>query len=369
MFITCIDQRKRSTRVQTYKLEKNQTRCQCLTKASSPSTLSLATITTLNRDKVWLSRLVRLCLTSSSFGNQPVLSDRHYQASGFILLKLPVRRSSDLVEEERYIHQSRPVVQVNSFRSGQITKHQTPKQLSHTHLTQHGIISLHHSLTHPIYMTTMSPHHQEDDTMSTMSTTSTLVPPTPEQQHQQQRTTLTGRPIQPYSHDTLTNMFCGESFQIGANTLPPGYTDTSLVHIPIKVTEYLGSPKAISSQSQTQAQDLGYDPIKREPRKGSVFSRLSSKLSGSGHGGKDTDGLRVVAMSRGDYLKYWAKGEDGKFLDSVVEPPGGRAEWLASALEWQDREGMPKARPRRTKGTEGGGVALAGIAAMVGNFA
>jgi hypothetical protein len=125
MFITCIDQRKRSTRVQTYKLEKNQTRCQCLTKASSPSTLSLATITTLNRDKLWLSRLVRLCLTSSSFGNQPVLSDRHYQTSGFILLKLPVRRSSDLVEEEIYIHQSRPVVQVNSFRSGQITKHQS----------------------------------------------------------------------------------------------------------------------------------------------------------------------------------------------------------------------------------------------------
>jgi hypothetical protein len=206
----------------------------------------------------------------------------------------------------------------------------------------------------------MSPHHQEDDTMSTMSTTSTLVPPTPEKQHQQQRTTLTGRPIQPYSHDTLTNMFCGESFQVGANTLPPGYTDTSLVHIPIKVIEYLGP---------NLSQDPGNDPVKREPRKGSVFSRLSSKLSGSGHGGKDTDGLRVVAMSRGDYLKYWAKGEDGKFLDSVVEPPGGRAEWLASALEWQDREGMPKARPQRTKGTEGGGVALAGIAAMVGNLA
>jgi hypothetical protein len=207
--------------------------------------------------------------------------------------------------------------------------------------------------------------------MSTMSTTSTLVPPTPEQQQQQQqRTTLTGRPIEPYSHDALHNMFCAESFQARGNTLPPGYTDSSLVHIPIKTAEYLG-PKPTSSQStSTQFQDLGNDPIKREPKKASVFSRLSSKIShGSSSSKHAAHDLRVVAMSRGDYLKYWAKGEDGEFLDSVVEPPGGRAEWLSNALERQEREGLAKAKPRRTKGTEGEGVALGGIAAVVGNFA
>jgi hypothetical protein len=211
----------------------------------------------------------------------------------------------------------------------------------------------------------MSPNHQEHDAMSTLSTTSTLVPPTTEQQ-QQQRTTLTGRPIQPYSHDSLPNMFCAESFQCGANTLPPGYTDNSLVHIPIKVTEYLG-PKSTSSQPPSQ--DPGNDPIKRPHHKGSVFSRLSSKISSSGHGSKDADELRVVAMSRGDYLKYWAKGEDGRFRDGVIEPPGGRAEWLASALERQEKEGMTKAKPRRTQGMEVRATALAGIGSMIGNLA
>lgn len=164
----------------------------------------------------------------------------------------------------------------------------------------------------------MSSFPKSDDAMSTAST---LVPSS-----QEPRTTLTGRPIK-YEHDTLSNTVCGESFLVGANTLPPGYTDNSLVHIPIKTAEYLAPA--------TSTQHYDNDVVKREqPKKGSVFSRLSSKISGAGSG-KDADELKIVQMSRGEYLKYWAKGDDGKFRDDVVEPEEGRAVWLANALERQ----------------------------------
>lgn len=199
----------------------------------------------------------------------------------------------------------------------------------------------------------MSSFPQTDDAMSTAST---LVPSS--SQAQEPRTTLTGRPIK-YSHDTLSNTLCGESFLIGANTLPPGYTDTSLVHIPIKTAEYL---------TTTPPSQHAENEVKREqPKKGSVFSRLSSKISGGASGsGKDDGGLKIVAMSRGEYLKYWAKGEDGKFRDGVVEPEGGRAKWLANALERQEREGVGKVTPQRTKGTEGRAGAFGAAGGMIG---
>lgn len=158
-----------------------------------------------------------------------------------------------------------------------------------------------------------------------MSTASTFVPDG--SSGPQVRTTLTGRPIK-YEHDTFSNMMTDGSFgdgMSGANLLPPGYTDSSLVHIPIKVGEYL---------SPTRSPSIGNDVKREQPRKGSVWSRISHTVSGDSKG-KTEDGLRIVQMSRGDYLKYWAKGEDGEFREGVVEPPEGRAEWLCRALEKQ----------------------------------
>lgn len=168
-----------------------------------------------------------------------------------------------------------------------------------------------------------------------MSTATTLLP------EPQVRTTLTGRPIT-YQHDNFTNMMSDGSFgdgRQGANLLPPGYTDSSLVHIPIKVGEYLNSDNSASIEDSAKDSADNDDPIKRaQPRRRSALSRLAKTLSGSsdGKGKKGDDGeLRIVDMSRGEYLKYWAKGEDGKFREDVVEPPGGRAEWLREKLEGQ----------------------------------
>jgi hypothetical protein len=171
-----------------------------------------------------------------------------------------------------------------------------------------------------------SQHQVDTDNLSVASTLVTSDSTSPSTSRPEEpRTTLTGRPIR-YEHDSLSNTCSGASFHVGANTLPPGYTDKSLVHIPIKTALYL--PPA------PQPEDAENDIKRSPPRKGSAFSRLSSKFqNGIAGNNTDVDGMKIVAMSRGDYLKYWAKGEDGNFKDNVVEPPEGRAEWLANALE------------------------------------
>ena len=103
----------------------------------------------------------------------------------------------------------------------------------------------------------------------------------------------------------------------GANLLPPAYTDKSLVRIPIKMSDV--------------------DPCDVKPvKKRGFFRRLSD-------GPNQGDEIKVVMMSRGDYLKYWAKGEDGRFLPSVEEPPEGRKEWVRKTLllnlQWRKKEG------------------------------
>ena len=138
------------------------------------------------------------------------------------------------------------------------------------------------------------------------------------------RTTLTGKPIE-YKHDNHTNMMMAETSgfgfgSAGANLLPPGYTDSSAVRIPIKLSDVPGF---------TPAEPYN-EPVKQE-KKSSFFGKLKG---GSGGKRKESE-IVVVRMSRGDYLKYWAKGEDGKFSPDVQEPPEGRAEWLRNAIELQ----------------------------------
>jgi hypothetical protein len=195
--------------------------------------------------------------------------------------------------------------------------------------------------------------------MSTMSTASTLVPSSTHQSTTT-RTTLTGNPIT-YKHDNLSNMESGIGCSsVGANTLPPGYTDNSLVHIPIKTDEYLHAAMPAAAESSGE--------IKREKSGKGVWDRISKRVSGDHESGKKDDGgLKVVAMSRGDYLKYWAKGEDGNFKAGVVEPEEGRAEWLTRALERQEREGLRKVVPRRTQGTEGSAGAFAAAGQLIGS--
>ncbi|EME48474.1 hypothetical protein DOTSEDRAFT_67495 [Dothistroma septosporum NZE10] len=156
------------------------------------------------------------------------------------------------------------------------------------------------------------------------------------------RTTLTGQPIPQQQHSSLSSMTYSEggigvTSAAGANLLPPGYTDSSMVRVPIKTADY-ASPS--------------FHDIKPEKRR-SFFSKLKT-------GSSSEVEVKVIAMSRLEYLKYWVKGEDGKFRADVVEPPEGRAAWVRMQLEinekWRE-EGILKDGPDKRVSGPGGFMA------------
>ena len=168
---------------------------------------------------------------------------------------------------------------------------------------------------------------------------------------QEERTSLTGGQIK-YKHDHHSGMMLGDGGGwaapgVGANLLPPGYTDKSRVRIPIKRADFEDAPPS---------SDIGSD-IKTE-KKGGLFSKFSSKRK------EANDDIVVVMMSRGDYLKYWAKGADGKFLDSVVEPPEGRKEWMRKQLELNEE--MKRQDPTLGKTPRGKGFTSGDIVSSMG---
>ena len=149
-----------------------------------------------------------------------------------------------------------------------------------------------------------------------------------------ERTTLTGKPIPDREHDNHSSMMLGDGGMgfgmgtVGANLLPPGYTDKSLVRIPIRQSDL--EPEA----EETESSDI-YTPEIQVTKKGmfgGMFKGLKNKTSSPRQRQRES-GFQMVMMSRGDYLKYWAKGDDGKFLPNVQEPPGGRKDWVKRQLE------------------------------------
>lgn len=106
-----------------------------------------------------------------------------------------------------------------------------------------------------------------------------------------ERTNLHGQPIT-QDHDNLSGVMLGDGGGfaapgVGANLLPPGYTDKSRVRIPIKWVDVGGKPSGESASE-----------IKTE-KKGGIFGKFSSKRSES-----IEKEFVMVMMSRGDYLKY-----------------------------------------------------------------
>lgn len=158
-----------------------------------------------------------------------------------------------------------------------------------------------------------------DDDVSLTPSETTLIPEQVDSKGEV-RTDINGNPIK-YQHDHWTNIMSDGSFtNAGANLLPPGYTDNSLVRIPIRIGKYLG-PQSTDAQN----------PVHKPEKKTGSFTKWSWKKST-----KAEDEIRVIGMSRGDYLRYWIKGPDGEFLPSVVEPPGGRAEWLRKQMVFDE---------------------------------
>ena len=123
--------------------------------------------------------------------------------------------------------------------------------------------------------------------------------------------------MQQYSPSALSNTNYDSTASQAPQFLPVKFTDDSKIKIAIP---YADLPPRLTSPSDDQDQS----------RKKSFVGRLGSKLSlpgknGDGNGeGTNKRGFRMIEMTRREYLMYWAKDEQGRYIGT--EPKGKGAE-------------------------------------------
>lgn len=132
-----------------------------------------------------------------------------------------------------------------------------------------------------------------------------------------QQFTATGRPI-PHPKDSRVGRAWGgalsaDSLGSGpANFAPVRFTDDSLISIAVLPPdqEKLKNLERDSDEDST-------NPIKEEPKKKFGFFRRKSSTSAKK---KDQDFV-MKQVTRGDYLKYYAKDDDGNYTGTMDPAP------------------------------------------------
>ncbi|KAI9780801.1 MAG: hypothetical protein M1816_002673 [Peltula sp. TS41687] len=134
-----------------------------------------------------------------------------------------------------------------------------------------------------------------EETSRRLSDASTLVPV---KEDEMQRFTATGRPLTKHHNSGVANpsTFIPEA----PPALPWKFTDSSMISVPIPVL----------------AREDG--PTEEENATGGLGSKLKQAIKGK----KAAPKMRVVKMTRAEYLKYWARDEQGNYIGT--EPEGSR---------------------------------------------
>lgn len=131
-----------------------------------------------------------------------------------------------------------------------------------------------------------------------------------------QRFTATGRPI-PHPKDSRQGRswqaYAGaDSLGAGpANFAPVRFTDDSIITIAVL------PPDGAKEKSLEDDSDEDYNPIKEEPKKKFGFFRRKS----SAYAKKKDQSFVMKKVTRGDYLKYYAKDDDGNYTGTMDPAP------------------------------------------------
>ncbi|KAG0648092.1 hypothetical protein D0Z07_5721 [Hyphodiscus hymeniophilus] len=136
--------------------------------------------------------------------------------------------------------------------------------------------------------------------------------------------TATGRPMPGYKHSNLMSM--GGDMHSLPQLLPRRYTDDSI--IPAIVVDVIPNPKTVEEEEKKRA------------RRGSFLKRLKGEAK------KDDDrGMtKVIYMPRRDYLKWFARDLEGKYIGT--EP---YKQWDEDELEEKFKQYKPVVEKRRYK--------------------
>ncbi len=128
-----------------------------------------------------------------------------------------------------------------------------------------------------------------------------------------------------YKHSALENMVCGDWQNVAPQFLPVRFTDESVLNIPIPYKDLF----PIDELDNKYDDSNNHGPVHtgKESRRSSIFGKLKSGRKEK----KQKEGFRLVKMTRREYLTYWAKDEQGRYIGT--EPKEKRVEF------WKAREG------------------------------
>ena len=125
--------------------------------------------------------------------------------------------------------------------------------------------------------------------------------------------TATGRPISKTSASNkgtgLDGLNSAEAHGAGApNLLPFRFTDQSIISVPV-----MPSPEASAYKSTASDSEEDDDLVKGRPKPRSKFSFSSFRRKSSSKKEKTPDFV-MKDMTRAEYLKHYAKDEEGKYI-------------------------------------------------------
>ncbi|CAO1602104.1 hypothetical protein XANCAGTX0491_005735 [Xanthoria calcicola] len=147
-----------------------------------------------------------------------------------------------------------------------------------------------------------------------------------------QRFTATGRPKEvinkneeprkpSYNPSALGNLPSAFTHQ-APQFLPQQFTDDSVLLIPIPVSALrVATPPPSTSRKKTTEEETTPQPQQRR-LSSSSSSKLMNRLRGEKK--KKKEEFKMVEMTRGEYLRYWAKDEEGRYIGTEPEGEGVR---------------------------------------------
>lgn len=141
--------------------------------------------------------------------------------------------------------------------------------------------------------------------------------------------------MKPYESNSLVYTESTAAFMTSAAShLPMAFNDESIISVPIKFADL--EPLDPSNDTDDSLNDADHTATKKGKREG----WLKRLLSGSSN--EASNKFVMVDMRKVDYLRYWAKDDNGNFLSGVAAPPGGRRAWV----ERHTGPDMPARQPR-----------------------
>lgn len=118
----------------------------------------------------------------------------------------------------------------------------------------------------------------------------------------------------------MPSSFVGQAPQF----LPQKFTDESLLMIPVPMSALKDPSSAPNGDDDAVGEQPKQERQQQQQQQQRRSSNFMNKLKGGEKKGRKKEEFKMVKMTRGEYLMYWAKDEEGRYMGTEPEGEGAR---------------------------------------------